>query len=242
MLEPLTLEPVPEDWTRGMAVVAHPDDLEYGTASAIARWTDQGKEIVYVLVTRGEAGIDSMPPEQAGPLRAEEERQSAAVVGVRVVEFLDYRDGTIECGLPLRRDIARAIRQHRPDVLISINPRDTWGSHAWNMADHRAVGRAALDAARDAANRWIFPELVAEGLEPWGGVHMVLFNGSPEATHGVDVTDFLDRGVASLRKHAAYLAALGSDVDPDAFLRRGAEEAGARLGCRLAVSFEMFRL
>src|ERR1700722_13079091 len=95
------LEPVDETWASALAIVAHPDDLEYGTASAIARWTAQGKRVTYCLVTSGEAGIDSMPPDQAGPLRAEEERAAAALVGVTEVEFLGYPDGVIEYGLPL---------------------------------------------------------------------------------------------------------------------------------------------
>src|ERR671921_587060 len=102
-----------------MAIAAHPDDIEYGTAGAIARWTAQGKTVTYLLATRGEAGIDSMHPAQAAPLREEEERAGAREVGVDVVEFLDHTDGVVEYGLPLRRDIARAIRRHRPDVLVS---------------------------------------------------------------------------------------------------------------------------
>jgi LmbE family N-acetylglucosaminyl deacetylase len=112
MDEPLQLTPLPEDWHTALAVVAHPDDLEYGAASAVARWTSQGKQVSYLLVTRGEAGIDAMDPAQVGPLREAEERRSARAVGVHGVEFLDYRDGMIEYGLPLRRDIARAIRRH----------------------------------------------------------------------------------------------------------------------------------
>src|SRR5216684_889151 len=108
MPEPQHLAALPEDWDRSLAVVAHPDDLEYGAASAIARWTVQGKQISYVLVTRGEAGIEAMCPEEVGPLREAEERRSARVVGVDTVEFLDYPDGVITYGLPLRRDIARA--------------------------------------------------------------------------------------------------------------------------------------
>ena len=111
--ESIPCDPLPEDWGRALAIVAHPDDLEYGAASAIARWTAQGKEVTYLLVTRGEAGIESMAPEEAGPLRAQEERRSARVVGVNTVEFLDYADGTIEYGLPLRQDLARMIRRRR---------------------------------------------------------------------------------------------------------------------------------
>ena len=80
---------VPENWQTALAIVAHPDDLEYGTASAIAKWTSQGKRIVYVMVSKGEAGIDSMHPAEVGSLRAQEEINSARVVGVDTVEFLD---------------------------------------------------------------------------------------------------------------------------------------------------------
>lgn len=120
MTEPQQLAALPEDWDRALAVVAHPDDLEYGAASAVARWTSQGKQVHYLLVTRGEAGIDDMHPEEVGPLRALEERRSAAVVGVSSVEFLDYPDGVVTYGLPLRRDIARAIRRHRPEMVMTL--------------------------------------------------------------------------------------------------------------------------
>ncbi|MGH3237634.1 MAG: PIG-L deacetylase family protein, partial [Streptosporangiaceae bacterium] len=96
------MQPMPEDWGRAVAVVAHPDDLEYGVASAVARWTGQGKHVSYLLATRGEAGIAGMAPDQVGPLRVEEERRSAAVVGVSDVEFLDHTDGLVEYGIALR--------------------------------------------------------------------------------------------------------------------------------------------
>src|SRR5690606_23213060 len=163
------LAPMPEDWQRALAVVAHPDALEYGAAAAIAAWTDAGKEVAYLLATRGEAGIDGISPAEAAPLREREQIASAAVVGVTTVEFLDHRDGVIEYGPALRRDIAAAIRRHRPELVVTLNHRDTFGDTFWNTPDHKAVGRATLDAAADAGNRWIFPELVEQGLQPWGG-------------------------------------------------------------------------
>src|SRR5690349_18973188 len=104
------LPPVREDWNRALCVAAHPDDLEYGLACAVARWTGQGKQVTYLLATSGEAGIDKMDPAEAGPLREEEERVGAREVGVDVVDFLGYRDGVVEYGLPLRMGITRAIR------------------------------------------------------------------------------------------------------------------------------------
>jgi len=153
------MKPMPEDWDRAVAVVAHPDDLEYGVASAVARWTGQGKQVSYLLVTRGEAGIAGMPPDKVAPLRVEEERRSAAVVGVTEVEFLDHPDGLVEYGIALRRDLAAAIRRLQPQVVIGMSFDLTWGEDGpVNHADHRAVGLATLDACRDAANEWVFPD------------------------------------------------------------------------------------
>lgn len=239
MSVPLT--PVPEDWTRALAVVAHPDDLEYGAASAIARWTDQGKWVGYVLATSGEAGIDAVPPDEAARLRRDEERRSAAVVGVDTVEFLTHPDGLVEASLTLRRDLAAAIRRHRPDVLVSIHFGDRWPGGR-NHADHRAVGTALLDAVRDAANRWLF---VGAGGDPWSGVRFALFGGSPEASHFVDVTATIERGIASLREHAVYLEHLAAGTvgkDPEPFLREMATAAGTQAGVPYATTFELIPL
>jgi LmbE family N-acetylglucosaminyl deacetylase len=230
---PDALEPVPEAWERALAVVAHPDDLEYGAASAIARWTGQGKQVTYLLATRGEAGIDSMEPTECARVREAEERASAAAVGVGVVEFLDHPDGLIEYGIPLRRDIARAIRRHRPHVVLTINHRDSWGGPSVNMADHRHVGLAVLDAVRDAGNRWVFTD---DG-DPWGGVELVFVNASPAPTHYVDVTDTLERGIASLECHAAYLAYIGQNARD--WLTSSAGAAGQQAGVRYATTFEV---
>ena len=230
------LEAFPEDWNRALAVVAHPDDMEYGAAAAVARWTGQGKHTSYLLVSDGEAGISTMPPDEVGPLRREEQIASCRVVGVDDVEFLGWSDGAIVEGLDLRADLAAAIRRHRPEVVLSINFRDSWGGPSWNHPDHRAVGRALLDAVRDAANPWVF----GDRGEAWDGVRFVAFSGSPQPTHGVDTTDTFDVGVASLAAHHVYLEHLGGDMaSPDEFLRGAATAGGERLGTPLAATFEI---
>ncbi|MEU9027244.1 PIG-L deacetylase family protein [Streptomyces sp. NPDC048383] len=242
------LQPMPTDWRRALAVVAHPDDLEYGCSAAIADWTDGGREVVYVLATRGEAGIDTIAPAECAPLREAEQRASAAAVGVSTVEFLDHHDGVVEYGLDLRRDIAAAIRRHRPELVITLNHRDTWGGAEgggfWNTPDHRAVGRATLDAAADAGNRWIFPELISEqGLEPWNGVRWVAVSGSVTPTHASDAGPGLERAIKSLLEHKAYIEVL-TDQDPEeyvrSFLTGNVEQAATRFGGRPAVPFEVF--
>ena len=228
---------LPEDWDRALAVVAHPDDLEYGASAAIARWTKRGKDVRYVLATRGEAGIDSMPPEQTGPLRTDEQIAAAETVGVTVVDFLDHPDGLVVGGIGLRRDLAAAIRRHRPEVIIGSNYRDRWGeSGPWNHTDHRELGRALPDAARDAANRWLF----SGTGDPWSGVRWIAYAGSPAPTHGVDVTDSFDAGVASLECHRTYIDSLGDgSFEPESFLRDACSSAGSLLGTELAVAFEL---
>ncbi|MDH3754114.1 MAG: PIG-L family deacetylase [Acidimicrobiia bacterium] len=230
------VEPVPEDWDLALAIVAHPDDMEYGAASAVARWTGQGKAVSYLLVTRGEAGIVSLEPSVAAGVREREQRASCAMVGVEDVEFLDHPDGLVEGGTALRRDLAAAIRRRRPDVLLSINHHDTWGGPSWNHVDHRVVGRAVLDAARDAGNPWIFPD----AGEAWNGVRFVALSSSPQADHGVDIGEHLDVGIASLRCHETYLANLaGNTTDPTAFLAESAHRDGPRLGVDAATTFEL---
>jgi LmbE family N-acetylglucosaminyl deacetylase len=234
-------EPLSEDWERALCVVAHPDDMEFGAAAAVARWTGQGKEVTYCMVTSGEAGIDGLDPDECRRVREAEQIASGEVVGVDHVEFLHQPDGVLEYGVPLRREIAHVVRRFRPEIVITGNFRDTFGGRNLNQADHIATGRAVLDAVRDAGNRWVFREQLTDGLEPWGGVREVWAFGSPDATHAVDTTDTFDAGVASLEAHRAYIDGLGwVDFDPREFLEGFGRQTGQRLGTAFAASFEVF--
>lgn len=238
-----TYEELPEDWQTALAVVAHPDDIEYGAAAAIARWTGQGKRIVYCMVTSGEAGIDGIAPSESGPLREAEEIASAAVVGVDQVEFLREPDGILEYGVHLRRRIAAVVREHRPDIVITLNHHEGFGGGNLNQADHIAVGKAVIDAVRDAGNRWVFTEQVEDGLAPWNGVRAVWVSNSPQPTHAVDVTETFEAGVASLEEHRAYIDGLGWEGwDPREFLDGILRQGGQGLGVTHAATFEVFSM
>ncbi|MFE3443967.1 PIG-L deacetylase family protein [Nocardia sp. NPDC059180] len=232
------MEQLPEDWQRGLVIVAHPDDIEYGAAAAVARWTGQGKDIRYVLATSGEAGIAGMAPADAGPMREGEEIASAAVVGVSEVEFLGYPDGRVEESLALRRDLAGAIRRHRPEMVVLFNFGDIWGPGYVNSADHRAVGRAALDAVSDAGNEWIFRELAE--LQPWTPRWAAVVG--PTMTHAVDVTDSVGKAEASLAEHSRYLAALSDEPVADQARAVIEMTTGPKDGfpAERAVGFELF--
>ncbi|HEX4361377.1 MAG TPA: PIG-L deacetylase family protein [Pseudonocardia sp.] len=240
---PLSLLPMPEDWQRALVIVAHPDDAEWGTATAIAGWTSAGKQVAYVLATRGEAGIDTLPPERAGPLREAEQRAAAAEVGVHGVEFLGLPDGVLEYGPVLRRALTLAIRRHRPELVVTINHHEYWGPGSPNSPDHRVVGQAAIDAATDAGNRWIWPPTEGEP-GPWR-VRWVAVSSSPLASHAVDISARRDRGIASLAAHRSYLLAL-SDEPPEQHAARLIDELTASdpdiFDGRSYLSFELLTL
>jgi LmbE family N-acetylglucosaminyl deacetylase len=239
----MTLPSFPDGWHKATVIAAHPDDIEWGLAGAVAAWTAAGREVNYVLVTSGEAGIDTMSPPSARVAREAEERAAGAVVGVSEVEFLGHPDGRVVEGLELRRDIAAAIRRHRPEVVVGQHFGERWDvtpGSGWNSADHRAVGRATMDAVADAANRWIFSDLAEE---PWAGVRWIAIPDDPSrATHAVDVSGIGDTAVRSLVAHEQYLRALGV-ADPVAYANEmlDAQTAvvAASFGGRRGVAFEL---
>jgi len=221
---------------RVLCVVAHPDDVEYGMSSAVAAWTARGVEVAYLLLTRGEAGMDGSPPKRTAPLRTEEQIAGSRAVGVAEVEFLDHPDGVLEYGLGLRRDIARVIRRRKPDAVVA----GSWEVESrigLNQADHRVAGLATVDALRDAGNRWVFPELLDEGLQPHS-VRWLLVGGDPRPTHGVDVTgEPLERGIASLEAHAQYLAGIPGHPPPRLMITGITRLQGRAMGVPNAILF-----
>ena len=236
------VQPFPDDaFSRVLSVVAHPDDTEYGTSAAVAAWTSRGVEVAYLLLTRGEAGMDSSHPVSTAELRVREQVAASRVVGVSQVDFLDYHDGVLEYSVALRRDIARAIRAFRPDALVVMSW-DVEFAGGLNQADHRVAGLAAADALRDAGNRWVFRELLAEGLEPCA-VRWLLAGADSHPTHGVDVTgEPLERGIASLEAHEQYLAGIPDHPAPRQLLESITSGQGGALGVANAVLFRAWDL
>lgn len=228
------------EFQRVLCVVAHPDDLEYGTSAAVAAWTSQGLEVAYLLLTRGEAGMDASPPDRTAQVRMREQVAGSAAVGVTQVDFMDYPDGVLAYSLELRRDIARAIRRYRPDAVL-VSSWEVEFVAGLNQADHRVAGLAAADAVRDAGNRWVFRELLQhEELEPWAPRWLLVF-GDTRPTHGVDVSgDPLERGIASLEAHREYLSGIPGHPAPRALITDVTATQGRRMGVDHAVLFRAF--
>ena len=218
MTFPPSVEPLP-DVKRVLVVVAHPDDVDFGSAGTVAHWVDDGLDVAYLLVTRGDAGgFDETPRDRMPVLREAEQRAAAKAVGVEQVDFLDgYRDGTLTPSLDLRRDITRAIRRYRPDRILTSSPIRRWDRIAGpGHPDHLAVGEATTCAIYpDARNPFAFPELLREeGLQPWV-VREVWYQGGPGPDHVVDVTATYPRKLAALAAHTSQT----SHVDVEIWLR-----------------------
>ncbi|GII75587.1 GlcNAc-PI de-N-acetylase [Sphaerisporangium rufum] len=189
-----------------LVVTAHPDDVDFGAAGTVATFTGKGIRVVYCVVTDGDAGGFDRLVDNGGmaELRRDEQTAAAREVGVTELHFLGYPDGTVEQTLALRRDIARVIRQVRPDRVLTSTPERNYARIGPSHPDHRAVGGATLDAVYpDARNPYAFPELLAdEGLAAWT-VREVWLMGGQANDHYVDVTPVLDRKFAALRAHAS---------------------------------------
>ncbi|WP_066369198.1 PIG-L deacetylase family protein [Herbidospora mongoliensis] len=187
-----------------LVVTAHPDDIDFGGAGAVAAFTDRGVEVVYLLATSGDAGGFDRETDGAGMAEIRRAEQSAAAksVGVSDVRHLGYPDGAVEATLALRKDITRVIRQVRPELVITSTPERNYARLGPSHPDHRAVGSAALDAVYpDARNPYAFPDLLTEeGLEAWT-VKEVWMIGTPTPNHWVDITATVDRKIAALRAH-----------------------------------------
>jgi len=192
-----------------LVVLAHPDDPEFFCGGTLALWAQQGREIEYCLLTRGDKGADDAEtdPVALAHLREAEQRAAAAVLGVRQVRFLDLPDGYLTPDLALRKQVVRVLRQARPDIVVTCDPTNFFPSDRYiNHPDHRAAGQATLDAVFPAAGSALFfPELMRdEGLAP----HKVrqVYVAMPQSPNTlVDVTAFIERKIAALREHRSQI-------------------------------------
>jgi LmbE family N-acetylglucosaminyl deacetylase len=222
-----------------MSIHAHPDDQEFTVAGTLAKWARAGSHIVTVCITSGGAGSNEFTPpgmtrERLVPIREEEQRNACRVLGIAEVVFLGYEDGMLEPSIALRRDLTRLIRRHRPAVVVCGDPTVRYyGTFYLNHPDHRVAGDAALDATFPSAEtRLIFPELLAEGLEPHH-VGAVFIHSPRRADTFIDIADTLDQKLRALKEHRTQMG----DWDPTEMVTGWAREQGARHGLAAAEAF-----
>lgn len=194
---------------RALVITAHPDDVDFGAAGTIRRWTDAGIEVSYCICTDGDAGgFDPAVDRAEIPgIRRAEQVAAAQAVGVSDVRFLGYRDGRLTPSLELRRDISRVIRQVRPQRALIQSPERNWARVGASHPDHLAAGTAAIAAIYpDARNPFAHPELLRdEGLQEWA-IPETWVMAHPDNNHVVDITDLIEVKFAALRAHASQTA------------------------------------
>jgi LmbE family N-acetylglucosaminyl deacetylase len=189
-----------------MILSAHPDDAEFGVAGTVARWTSEGRQVVYVICTNGDKGTTdrSLTPAQLSEMRQKEQHAAAGVLGVREVVFLGYSDQSLEDTPEFRKRIVRLIRMYRPKILVTSDP---YRRYLWHR-DHRIIGQVAMDAvfpyARDHLS---YPDLLAEGLEPHK-VEEILFWAADDINFRSDITATFDLKIKALRCHTSQIKEL----------------------------------
>lgn len=223
-----------------LVIVAHADDIEF-YAGTIIRWTDAGTEVTYCIVTDGSAGSNSVDyhRETLVETRRREQIAAAEAAGVTDVRFLNYKDGTLEPTLELRRDLTRLIRELRPEVVVIPDPNTYYFSDNTyvNHPDHRAVGEAALYAAfPSAGSRPIFMDLLDEGYEPHD-VTKVYLMISEHPNVSVDITDVFERKLDTLR---CFPSQFGEDLID--MIRKGDSAEGQESGWQYGESFRVLTL
>ena len=189
-----------------MVVAAHPDDAEFGAAGSVARWTREGRRVVYVVCTSGDKGTDDpdVTPQQLVKIREEEQKAAAAVLGVSEVDFLGYPDQGLEDTPDFRKAIVRQIRRYKPETIVTSDP---YRRYIWHR-DHRIVGQVTLDAVFPyARNLPAYPDLIEEGLMPHK-VKKILFFGAEDVNLRIDITETFDLKLAALRCHESQMAQL----------------------------------
>jgi LmbE family N-acetylglucosaminyl deacetylase len=224
---------------RVMSIHAHPDDQEFTVAGTLAKWAHEGSAIVTVCLTRGDAGSnDSTPPDMTrarlAKIREEEQRAACRVLGIEEVVFLDHEDGVLTPTIEMRRAVTRLIRRYRPDAVVCGDPTMRfYGNRYMNHPDHRVAADVALDAVFPSAEtRFIFPELLDEGLEPHH-VGEVWLHGASQSDTFVDITSTLDVKIRALREHKSQMGSW----DPSSMIKAWAREQGKRKRLRAAEAF-----
>lgn len=225
---------LPPGGQRILFVLAHPDDAEFLCGGTVACLAEEGRDLHYLLVTRGDKGSDDpdMTPERLAPIREQEQRQAAATLGVQTVTFLEgYYDGEVEPGMKLRREIAFVVRQWKPDAVFTFDP---WRRNEVHP-DHRAVGICTLDALACARGSMYYPEQLRQGLTAHNARHIYYFS-TDQPNHWVDISNVIEKKVAAGLCHKSQTA----NMNLDEWMRRRASAAGTEHKLKYAETFHHY--
>jgi len=211
---------VPES---AMAIVAHPDDIDFSCSGTLARWARAGSRVSCLLCTSGDVGIaePGMTRQKAAGIREAEAREAARIIGATEIIFLREPDGLLQPTLELRKRVVREIRRFRPEVIVTGDPTVVWSRGDYiNHPDHRAAATAALDATFPAAGQPnLFEEFEQEGIKAHK-VRKVYVTTWGDADVYVNIESTIDLKVAALRAHISQM----KDWDPEERIKEWAAE------------------
>ena len=182
-----------------MVVTPHPDDAEYGVSGTVARWTREGKQVMYVVCTKGDKGTSDvkMKPKKLAEIREKEQLAAAKILGVCKVVFLRLPDQGLEDTPEFRKQIVRLIRMYRPEIIVTADP---YRRYIWHR-DHRITGQVCIDAVFPyARDHLAYPDLLEEGLKPHK-VKEMLFWAAEDINCRFDITGTYDLKTAALLCH-----------------------------------------
>ena len=224
-----------------LAIVAHPDDIEFTCAGTLALWAEKGSRITYVLCTSGDAGIEQpgITRVEAARIREKEQLAAAKIIGGQEVVFLREPDGLLQATLELRKKLVREIRRVRPEVVVCWDPTVVWINDTMiNHPDHRAAALAALDAVFPAAGQpLVYEELAEEGLTPHKPQKLYVVSWD-KADLYQDIEKTLDKKIGALKAHRSQF----KDWDPEAFVRQMDGRRGREKGMQYAEAFKVITL
>lgn len=218
-----------------LVITAHPDDAEFGVAGTVARWTREGKQVVYVVCTNGNKGTSdrSLKPEQLAAIRKKEQEAAATTLGVREVVFLGYSDQELEDTPEFRKEIVRVIRMYRPRIVVTSDP---YRRYLWHR-DHRIAGQVTLDAVFPyARDHLAYPDLLEKGLEPHN-VEEIYFWAAEEINYRSDITDTFDLKLKALRCHESQVAGFPNPANLEEWLKQRCRDMAAGEDFELAEGF-----
>ena len=228
---------------RALAIGAHADDVEFGCGGTLAKWSAAGCEVSHVICTDGSKGSwdHDEDVEVLIATRQEEQRAAAKTLGASgQVLFLGAVDGELANDVEPRSQLARWIRELRPEIVLGHDPWKRWRLHP----DHRAAGFLTVDAVVAGRDPHFFRD---HGVAHHRPNALLLFEAD-EPDHVEDVTGFVDVKVDALLAHRSQwrsthgIEGVDAHAGTDRFRRRIADElasCGAPNGMRHAEAFKL---
>ena len=198
--------------TSALAIGAHPDDVEFGCGGLLAKWAADGCVVHHLVCTDGSKGTWDRDVDvvKLAARRQDEQREAArrlAGSNAGEVRFLGRIDGELDSDLATRGEVARIIRELRPQVVLGHDPWKRYRLHP----DHRHAGFLACEGIVAARDPHFFRD---HGLAHHRPDALLLWEADvPD--HAEDVSGFVDTKLDALAAHESQFESTMKALDDD---------------------------